>query len=66
MRLITAKVAAPGVPWNVAVPVLGTGRRQVRCAVALQAPAARMPLAQALQQVPRLGEAAQALGRTWA
>ena len=50
----------------VAVPVLGTGRRQVRCAVALQAPAARMPLAQALQQVPRLGEAAQALGRTWA
>jgi DNA-binding IclR family transcriptional regulator len=49
----------------VAVPVLGSGRRQVRCAVALQAPAARMPLAQALQQVTRLGEAAQALGRTW-
>ena len=34
-------------------------------AVALQAPAARMPLAQALQQVSRLSEAAQALGRTW-
>ena len=49
----------------VAVPVLGSGRRQVRCAVALQAPAARMPLAQALQQVSRLSEAAQALGRTW-
>ena len=50
----------------VAVPVLTGGRRQVRSAVALQAPAARMPLTRALQLVPRLGEAAQALGRTWA
>lgn len=49
----------------VAVPVPGAGRRTVHCAVALQAPAARMSLARALQQVPRLAEAAQALGRTW-
>ena len=48
----------------VAVPVHGPGQRGVRCAVALQAPAARMPLARALQQLPRLVEAAQALGRT--
>ena len=32
---------------------------------ALQAPAARMSLARALQQVPRLSEAAQELARTW-
>ena len=50
----------------VAVPVMAGGRRQVRSAVALQAPSARMPLGRALQLVPRLGEAAQALGRTWA
>ena len=50
----------------VAVPVWAGGRRQVRSAVALQAPSARMPLAQALQQVPRLSAAALALGRTWA
>ena len=50
----------------VAVPVMAGGRRQVRSAVALQAPSARMPLTRALQLVPRLGEAAQALGRTWA
>lgn len=50
----------------VAVPVRLGGQRHVRCAVALQAPAARMPLSQALQQVARLGAAAQALGRTWA
>ena len=49
----------------VAVPVPGAGRRTVHCAVALQAPAARMSLARALQQVPRLSEAAQALARTW-
>ena len=49
----------------VPVPVPTGGPRQVRCAVALQAPAARMPLGQALQQVQRLGDAAQALGRTW-
>lgn len=48
----------------VAVPVCAPGQRNVRCAVALQAPAARMPLARALQQVGRLAEAAQALGRT--
>lgn len=50
----------------VAVLVIAGGRRQVRSAVALQAPVPRMPLARALQLVPRLGEAAQALGRTWA
>ncbi len=50
----------------VAVPVMAGGRRQVRSAVALQAPSARMPLTRALQLVPRVGEAAQALGRTWA
>ena len=50
----------------VAVPVMAGGRRQVRSAVALQAPSARIPLTRALQLVPRLGEAAQALGRTWA
>ena len=51
----------------VAVPVRqpGTsGTGGVRCAVALQAPVARMPLAQALQQLPRLREAATALART--
>jgi DNA-binding IclR family transcriptional regulator len=50
----------------VAVPVTTPERRAVRCAVALQAPAARMPLAKALQQVPRLNEAATALARTLA
>jgi DNA-binding IclR family transcriptional regulator len=49
----------------VAVPVPAGGRRSVHSAVALQAPAVRMPLARALQQVPRLSEAAQALARTW-
>ena len=48
----------------VAVPVTLPGSRAVRCAVALQAPAARTSLAQALQQVPRLKEAAVALGRS--
>ncbi len=50
----------------VAMPVMAGRRRQVRSAVALQAPSARMPLTRALQLEPRLGEAAQALGRTWA
>ena len=50
----------------VAVPVMAGGRRQVRSAVALQAPSARMPLGRAQQLGPRPGEAAQALGRTWA
>ncbi|MEZ5665193.1 MAG: IclR family transcriptional regulator [Burkholderiaceae bacterium] len=36
-----------------------------RCAVALQAPAARMTLAQAIERLPRLQAAAQALARTW-
>lgn len=36
-----------------------------RCAVALQAPAARMSLAQAIERLPRLQAAAQALARTW-
>lgn len=47
----------------VAVPVLGRGHRDVRCAVALQAPCARMSLPQALQQIPRLNAAAQTLAR---
>lgn len=50
----------------VAVPVTAGGSPRVRSAVAVQAPAARMSLAQALQLVPRLVAAAQALGRTWA
>lgn len=49
----------------VAVPVRSSDERNpVRCAVALQAPVARMSLGQALERVPRLHEAAKALGRT--
>ena len=48
----------------VAVPVFAPGQRTVRCALALQAPAARMTLAQARLQLPRLTLAAQALART--
>ena len=51
---VAVPVRQPGTP--------GTGG--VRCAVALQGPVARMPLAQALQQLPRLREAATALART--
>lgn len=47
-----------------AVPVFTNDGRQVRCAVALQAPVARMTLVQAIEKVPRLNEAAQALART--
>ncbi|TDM08162.1 MAG: IclR family transcriptional regulator [Ideonella sp. MAG2] len=36
-----------------------------RCAVALQAPVARMSLAQAMERLPRLQAAALALGRSW-
>lgn len=48
----------------VAVPVFAPGQRTVRCALALQAPAARMSLAQARLQLPRLQVAALALSRT--
>jgi len=48
----------------VVVPVREAGSTSVRCAVALQAPAARMPLTQALTLVPRLREAAAALARS--
>ncbi len=48
----------------VAVPVCAPGSRTVRCAVALQAPAARMPLERALLQLAKLGEAARGVGRT--
>ncbi len=48
----------------VAVPVFSPDGRSVRCAVALQAPAARMTLVQAIEKVPRLHEAAKALSRT--
>lgn len=50
----------------VAVPVFSGDKRSVRCAVALQAPVARMTLQQALEKVPRLQAAAQALARTLA
>lgn len=48
----------------VAVPVLAPGSATVRCAVALQAPTARLPLTQALTLVGRLREAAAALARS--
>ncbi|WP_137919946.1 IclR family transcriptional regulator [Hydrogenophaga sp. 2FB] len=48
----------------VAVPVFAPSQRTVRCALALQAPAARMTLAQARAQLPRLEAAALALART--
>lgn len=48
----------------VAVPVMAPGSKSVRCAVALQAPAARMPLEKALLEVGRLREAASAVART--
>lgn len=48
----------------VAVPVRGPDGH-ARCAVALQAPVARMSLAQAIEKLPRLQQAAQALARTW-
>lgn len=48
----------------VAAPVFAKGGRSVRCAVALQTPVARISLAQAQERLPRLQEAAQALGRT--
>ena len=49
----------------VAVPVRESGGAHVRCAVALQAPAARLSLAQALALVPRLREAAAAVARSY-
>ena len=49
----------------VAVPVRISAQKAVRCAVALQAPVARMTLAQALQHLPHLRQAAAALARTW-
>lgn len=48
----------------VAVPVPGVDG-QPRSSVALQAPVARMSLAQALEKLPRLQQAAQALARSW-
>lgn len=50
----------------VAVPVPASQAGGIpRCAVALQAPAARMTLAQAIDRLPRLQAAAQALARSW-
>lgn len=50
----------------VAVPVPASQPTGMpRCAVALQAPAARMTLAQAIDRLPRLQAAALALARTW-
>lgn len=48
----------------VAVPVRSPGNTAVRCAVAVQAPTARLSLAQALTLVPRLREAAAAVARS--
>lgn len=48
----------------VAVPVPGSDGL-ARSAVALQAPVARMTLAQALEKLPRLQQAAWALARSW-
>ena len=53
------------VPVCVAVPVPAQHGGIPRCAVALQAPVARMSLAQAIERLPRLQAAAQALARTW-
>ncbi|MBB3176713.1 IclR family transcriptional regulator [Variovorax sp. Sphag1AA] len=47
----------------VAVPVRDDPQGPVRCAVALQAPAVRMALPQALQQIEKLRTAAQAIAR---
>lgn len=47
----------------VAVPVRDEPHGPVRCAVALQAPAVRMPLPQALQQLDKLRHAAQGIAR---
>ncbi|RZT97622.1 IclR family transcriptional regulator [Rivibacter subsaxonicus] len=49
----------------VAVPVRTAGGNEVRMALALQAPAVRMPLEAVLRQVPALQRAAQAMARTW-
>ena len=48
----------------IAVPVRASGERGLRCALALQAPSARVPLARLPAFLPRLAEAAQALART--
>ncbi len=48
----------------VAVPVRSSLRGALRCALAVQAPAARLSLAQALLLAPRLREAAEALARS--
>lgn len=48
----------------VAVPVAQSGSKAVRCALAVQAPAARLSLNELLLQVPHLMESAKALGRT--
>lgn len=48
----------------IAVPVRTPGDRELRCALALQAPSARVPLARLPQFLPRLTQAAQALART--
>lgn len=48
----------------VAVPVFAPGQKTLRCALALQAPAARMSLTQAKAELPALHKAAAALART--
>lgn len=50
----------------VAVPIFDSAQRHARCAVAVQAPVARINLTQLLERLPRLQQAAQALGRTLA
>ena len=48
----------------VAVPVRSAGGSEPRVALALQAPSARMPLAEALRQVPVLQRAAESMARS--
>lgn len=50
--------------YGVAVPVMAD-RQRACAAVALQAPAARMTIDELLEHVPRLREAAEAIGRTF-
>ena len=48
----------------IAVPVRAYGQHEVRCALALQAPSARVPLGKLAHYLPPLIQAAQSLART--
>ncbi|WP_051303261.1 IclR family transcriptional regulator [Comamonas composti] len=60
---VDAEEFVPGLVC-VAVPVPASDARSVRCALALQAPSARISLSQLLEKLPRLKAAATALTRT--